>query len=396
CSQFRSLPSLKYAADPALYRYLVQHPDVAVSTWRVMGISRFQMWQTGATEYEAEASDGSIGIADILYRDQNRCLFICEGSYANPLLPKPLEAKALVWFTSAFEADQNGTPQVTQHVDVFVSFPSAGVSTVAKMLAPVTNPMMDRNVFEVSLYAGMMSRAVANEPEWVKEVARQMEGVLPQRRTELTAIADQPRARMERMGTVERKANGGNHAELLSMTPAIFEPPVIRAEDLGTSATPSAQSVGNTKTGLATGNTQQARPGEVPPVPGISPTVAIPNPAAAANPLTAGTSARTVSQSAAAANGRKPATGRGGSVNIIRSPAPLQSVQAAPLIQIVPGFRNPQHPVTAESVKEHSATAAPVIQPAATENLPQVTSETADQFELQDVVPPPPAAPTSP
>ena len=31
------MPSLQYPVDPNMYQYLINHPDVAVSTWRAMG-----------------------------------------------------------------------------------------------------------------------------------------------------------------------------------------------------------------------------------------------------------------------------------------------------------------------------------------------------------------------
>jgi hypothetical protein len=163
CTQYRKLPTLQYTIDAPIYRYLLSHPDVAVSTWRVMGISRFEMWQTGPTGYEAKAVDGTEGVADILYQDANQMLFVCEGNYYNLLLPRPLEASALIWFRANYAPNAEGTHVVTQKADVFVKFPSAGLSTVAKMLTPVTNSMMDRNLFEVSLYSSMMSRAVRDE-----------------------------------------------------------------------------------------------------------------------------------------------------------------------------------------------------------------------------------------
>lgn len=193
CTQHRKLPTLQYTIDEPIYRYLLQHPDVAVSTWRVMGISRFEMWQTGAAEYEAKAVDGTEGLADILYQDAEQMVFICEGSYHNVILPRPLEASALVWFRAAYAPNAEGTHVVTQQADVFVRFPSPGISTVAKMLTPVTNNMMDRNLFEISLYSSMMSRAVRDEPEWVVQVADQMDGVLPQRKNELIEVARLPR-----------------------------------------------------------------------------------------------------------------------------------------------------------------------------------------------------------
>ena len=193
CNQYRRLPVLRYAVDQPVYHYLIKHPDVAVSTWRVMEISHFEMWQTGPTEYEAEAVDGSEGIADILYQDEKQTLMICEGSYHHILLPRPLQASALIWFRNSLTPHTGGTHVVTQHVDVFVHFPSPAVAGAAKVLTPVTNSLMDRNLFEVSLYAVMMSRAVRDDPEWIADIAADMEGVLPQRRAELQQVARQNR-----------------------------------------------------------------------------------------------------------------------------------------------------------------------------------------------------------
>jgi len=225
CSQYRRLPSLQYTIDEPIFRYLMQHPDVAVSTWRVMGISRFEMLQTGPQEFEAKAVDGSEGIADILYQDQNQMLFICDGSYQNMLLPRPLQAAALIWFRAVYAPNAEGTQVVTQKVDVFVRFPSVGFSTVAKILAPVTNGMMDRNLFEISLYGSMMSRAVQDEPEWIVQVAQQLEGVLPQRKDELIAVARLPR-RLTARGTARQVfTDSVDRSIIMSPQLLFFDPP---------------------------------------------------------------------------------------------------------------------------------------------------------------------------
>jgi hypothetical protein len=225
CTQYRKLPTLQYTIDAPIYRYLLSHPDVAVSTWRVMGISRFEMWQTGPTGYEAKAVDGTEGVADILYQDANQMLFVCEGNYYNLLLPRPLEASALIWFRANYAPNAEGTHVVTQKADVFVKFPSAGLSTVAKMLTPVTNSMMDRNLFEVSLYSSMMSRAVRDEPEWVIQVADQMEGVLPQRKTELRDVARLPRRTSNRDVSRAGVPMSVDRSVIMSPDLLFFDPP---------------------------------------------------------------------------------------------------------------------------------------------------------------------------
>ncbi len=236
CSQYRKLPTLQYAIDEPIYKYLLEHPDVAVSTWRVMGISRFEMWQTGPMEYEAKAVDGSEGMADILYQDPGQMVFVCDGTYHNPLLPRPLQASALIWFRAVYAPNAEGTHVVTQKADVFVRFPSAGFSAVAKMLTPVTNSMMDRNLFEVSLYSSMMSRAVRDEPEWVIQVADQMDGVLPQRRGELADVARMPRAVVQGNATDKNKVTSVDRSMIMSPQLLFFDPPKSGVEIVKDSA----------------------------------------------------------------------------------------------------------------------------------------------------------------
>lgn len=224
-SQFRKLPSLQYTVDETMFRYLLRHPDVAVSTWRVMGISRFEMWQTGEQEFEAHAIDGSEGIADILYQDDNQMVFICQGSYHNPLLPRAMEASALIWFRTVYTPGKDGSHIVTQKTDVFVRFPSSGVSALAKVLTPVLHSLMDRNLFEVSLYGSMMSRAVRDEPEWVVQVAQQMEGVLPQRKAEWIDVARKPRGLSDKGPLSKSSIQAADRSMILSPQLLFLDPP---------------------------------------------------------------------------------------------------------------------------------------------------------------------------
>lgn len=254
CNQYRHLPELQYSADPAMYRYLLQHPDVAVSTWRVMGISKFEMWQTGQEQYEARAVDGSEGETSVLYRDQQQCVFICSGSYHNPLLPRPLSATALVWLRSAFTPMSDGTWQVTQKADTFIVFESQGLSTFAKVLTPVTNTMMDRNLFEVSLYAGLMSRAVRDEPEWIIQVAQQLDGVLPQRSGELIAIA-----RQRRPTSVTEAARFGTSSNRAGIVPSGITLSESQISE-GLAAVPGASATPVPPVPLSTGTVTAARP----------------------------------------------------------------------------------------------------------------------------------------
>lgn len=193
-SQYRRMPSLQYEVNPDMYLYLMRHPDVAVSTWRVMGISQLQMFQKDTFEFAASAIDGSEGIADVVWRDHHQCLFIAEGHYNSPLLPTSINASALVWLQFRFVKTEDGRTLVNQQVETFIHFPSAAIETIARMASRITNTILDRNVFEVSLYARMMSQATEKDPAWLAEVAARMEGVDAARRTELAALTNSARS----------------------------------------------------------------------------------------------------------------------------------------------------------------------------------------------------------
>ena len=187
---FRSLPVQQFEIDPDVYRFFVRHPDVAVSIWRVLKISRFEMWQTGPNEYEADTGDGSSGLIDIVYQDEHQCVVLCDGLYKSPLLPKPIKAHGLLHHMADHSSAPDGRRFITHRVSVFVNFSSQPVKTLATVISPVTNMILDRNLLEVSAFAQMMSLAVKRQPGWVETVATRMEEVLEPSRRELLKLTE--------------------------------------------------------------------------------------------------------------------------------------------------------------------------------------------------------------
>jgi hypothetical protein len=189
-SQFRRLPTIQTPIEPAVFHYFLNHPDVAVSLWRVMGISEFKLWQTSDFGYQADAGDGSNGSAEFLYRDNQQCILACEGLYQNPMLKNPIQARALVHMRYQFQSAGEGQlPILTQQVNAYISFPSTAVKTVAKVISPVTNKIMDRNCVEITVFLKVMSDSMETRPQWIQSMAAKMDGVMPARRTELAELA---------------------------------------------------------------------------------------------------------------------------------------------------------------------------------------------------------------
>lgn len=184
-SMIRELPMLQFDVEPAVYHYFTQHPEVAVSIWRVLEISKFQMQQTNADEYLAETSDGTSGRIRVLYRGNNQQVIICRGVYKSPLIRKPLQADAMIHLKTRFLKAEDGQTQARHRAWMYVSFSSKTVGTAAKLISPVSNLIIDRNFQEISLFLNLMSMSMARKPGWVENIASKLEGVKNTRRKEL-------------------------------------------------------------------------------------------------------------------------------------------------------------------------------------------------------------------
>lgn len=185
---FRRLPTISIECDPAAYDYFVRQPDAAVNIWRVLEISDFRMAQVGPGHYKADAGDGTVGTVRMLHRGPNEHLVLCIGEYKSPLLPRPIEARALLHLETKFVQERDGTKRAVHRLNMFVSFPSQTVETAARLISPVSNMVLDRNFKEVSLFVHMMTLAMIRQPGWVEQLANRLEDVPEEARKELIDI----------------------------------------------------------------------------------------------------------------------------------------------------------------------------------------------------------------
>ena len=184
-SIFRELPTYRFEVDPRVYHFFMNSPDVAVGIWRVMKISELHMRQTGPDGFVTDDGAGTKGVLDVPYRGENEVVVLCDGIYKSSLLPSAIKANGALHVQVGFETGPDGKTYATHTARVFVSFPSQTVETAARIMSPVSNAIIDQNFREVSLFLHMMSRAMQRQPGWVEHVADRIEGVRPNRKTQL-------------------------------------------------------------------------------------------------------------------------------------------------------------------------------------------------------------------
>jgi hypothetical protein len=188
-SMFRRLPAISIDANAEVYNHLTHNPESVVGIWRVLGISKFTMQQTGPTEWYGDAGDGSTGAIDVLSRSPNHHLLLCTGKYKSPLLARPIEATAVMHLRTQYQQGEDLQPQVVHGLDLFVMFPSHTIDTVARVIAPVSHMIADRNFRELSLFVRFMNVAMERQPGWMEQTIQRIDGIDREQRIELMKLS---------------------------------------------------------------------------------------------------------------------------------------------------------------------------------------------------------------
>jgi len=205
---YRRLPTIAFEVRPEVYTFFSAHPDVTVSIWRAMNISHFKLWKTAENTYGADSGDGSVGTIEILHRQSESVVALCEGVYKSPLLPKAIQARSLVHLQTGFFRDKSGKTYASHRADVFVSFPSQTVEAAAKLISPLSYMIADRNFREISLFVRMMSLVMERQPGWVERLTRKLENVPESRKQEMLKICARAYVAARRREVALKKGTG--------------------------------------------------------------------------------------------------------------------------------------------------------------------------------------------
>ncbi len=230
-SLFRQLPTLAVEASPEVHSYFVGNPEAAVGIWQVLKISQFELSRAEPGVWFGDAGDGSEGTIEVLHRDADSVLLHCDGAYKSPLLPRPIRAASIMHLRIQPKKADDGTTILVQDLDLFVTFPSQTVDTVARLISPVSHLIADRNFRELTLFIRFMQVAMERQPGWVERTVQRVEGINRKQREELLTVS----ARVFVDGRKRELSSEGIKQAGLEEILAPFqqEQPTIRAQQNG-------------------------------------------------------------------------------------------------------------------------------------------------------------------
>jgi hypothetical protein len=188
-SLFRRLPIKTIDCDPALYIFLVRHPDVVVNIWEIFKISKLRLRQSDENRYQVLESNGAAMTGKFVYQSRNTHVLYGEGTYQGSLFLKPVKGRGVLVLKNAYTQESNGRYTITSRLDCFLSIDSFGAEIATKTVSPLLGKTVDNNFTQTLAFVGSLSRTAELNSHGVQRLAGQLSHVQPEVRTQFAELA---------------------------------------------------------------------------------------------------------------------------------------------------------------------------------------------------------------
>ncbi len=188
-SIFRRLPVRVVDCDPDLYLFVVRHPDVVVSIWEMMKVSRLQLRQVDENQFQITEPAGTAAKFSFVYRNHDTHILYGEGTYEGPLMTRPAKGRGVLVLKCGYVRETNGRYYITSRLDCFLTIEPAGIELLGKTVSPLMGKTADNNFVQTVAFIGSLSRTAEVNSRGVQRLAMQLAHVRPDVRVRFAEVA---------------------------------------------------------------------------------------------------------------------------------------------------------------------------------------------------------------
>jgi hypothetical protein len=174
---YRRMPANVIDCDPALFRFLIRHPEVVVNIWQLMGITKVTATRLGPYLLETTDGVGTRSKVELVYGTNDTHLLYCEGDYDGPLCRQPLTGRCVLLLKSGYVDKADGGTHVTNRLDVFLQLDHLGAEALTKTLHPFLGKSADVNFVESTRFLERISRTAENNGPGMGRLANRLDKV---------------------------------------------------------------------------------------------------------------------------------------------------------------------------------------------------------------------------
>ncbi|MBN1394920.1 MAG: hypothetical protein JW959_07850 [Pirellulales bacterium] len=187
---FRRMPTKVIDCDPKMYLFLVRHPDVVVSIWELLKISKLQMSETGDGAFALSEPDGASVSLRFVHQSHDTHVIYGEGTYRGPLLPRPVTGRGVLVLKTGYVRETNGRYYITNRLDCFLSVEPIGAELLTKTVSPLVGKTADNNFTQSAAFLSTISRTAEVSSRTIRALALRLDRVQPEVKAKLVVLAE--------------------------------------------------------------------------------------------------------------------------------------------------------------------------------------------------------------
>lgn len=160
----------RYPARPAVFEYLLDHPEFASQVTRAVRAGRYRIWRSP----EGLALDDGWGVHghfELVHAAPGMRVFFAQGQYESRMLPD-IPGRAVVIIEYAFQTGRDGRSTVATSVTAHVALDGKVVRLAGQTAGPVAQGKADKEGRRLLRVFSKVCHAIEDSPQAVYEAVR--------------------------------------------------------------------------------------------------------------------------------------------------------------------------------------------------------------------------------
>jgi len=158
-------PAEDFSGRPAMYQWLLDHPDYASQAWRRLGTPCLEIVDRGNGRFGWNDDQGSDLFWQTVYRTADTQIWYAEGRARPGLLLPSISMRAVVVLRHQSRVDSFGRPRIHHQAEVFVQTDSRAAALVARLLGPSAPRLAEQGVTQMQLFFSALTWCLERHPD---------------------------------------------------------------------------------------------------------------------------------------------------------------------------------------------------------------------------------------
>jgi hypothetical protein len=158
-------PAEAFSGWPALYHWLLDHPDRAVVAWRRLGATCTEISERGAGRFVWKDGQGSEINWQTIHNSPSLRIWYAEGHMRPGLLLPAVPARAVLLLRHGDRPDGPGRTLIFHQADVFLQTDSKTAALLAQMLGPSAAGLAEQGLGQVEMFFSALVWYLGQHPD---------------------------------------------------------------------------------------------------------------------------------------------------------------------------------------------------------------------------------------